>query len=93
MSPRTVNTTLDTFFILDTISKVNTDGMTVGQVCKTQNAMTRRQVQGVLDTLEGCGFVFYEVVKYGRTGKKVYRVTENCAMLCASISRNYGENC
>ena len=91
MTARTVNTTMDTFFILDTLSLKNKTGMTVGEVAKTQGAMTRGQVQRVLDNLMGAGFIYFDMMPHGRTGKKVYRVAENLAMLCSSIARNYVE--
>lgn len=87
MTARTINSTMDTLFILDAISYRNKVGMTVGEIAKTQGELSRGQVQRILDNLVGSGFVWAETVPHGRTGKRMYRVGDNCAMICASIAR------
>jgi len=89
-SVRGTNVMIDTLTIMDTIA-FSGDGMTVGEVGKIYNNLTRRQIQKIVDNLEAAGFVFCENRAHGRTGKKVYRLAEYAAIICSSIARNYTE--
>jgi len=69
------------------------DGVTVGQIQKAVPWLTRGQVERTMRMLEGEGYVWAAMVKYGRTGKRIYRVTEQTAIAFASIARQYTEAC
>lgn len=90
-STRGTNAFLDTLFILDSIAASKT-GLTVGEVGKLYPSLTRRQVQKIVDNLEAGGMVFCTVLPHGRTGKKVFGVTEYAAIVCASVSGHYAQN-
>lgn len=91
MPNRTSNTLMDTFTLMENMAE-RPQGMTVGEMCKIMAWVTKGQMTRILGTLSDIGFVMNEKVPHGRTGKYVYRVTEMCAIHCASISRTYGEN-
>lgn len=67
------------------------DGGTVGQIQKYHPDLTVGQVKRILVRLVEAGLLFTETVKYGRTGKTVYRISEYCAMTCSGIARMYAE--
>lgn len=90
MASRTANTLMDTFTLLEGMVE-RPQGMTVGEMVKAMNWVTRGQMLRMLVNLKAMGFVYSERVSHGRTGKDVYRVTELCAIHCASISRTYTE--
>lgn len=79
---------LDYLFILESVSGLKHGG-TVGQIAKPYSSLSRGQVQRILDSMEKSGIIYMTVEQYGRTGKKVYRITEYAAMVCATIARNY----
>lgn len=90
METRSANTFYDTLVILDILAGFP-DGQTVGQCRKVVPGLSVGQVGRMLAVLMQCGFVFETLEPYGRTGKKVYRMTENAAIFLSSISRTYVE--
>lgn len=88
MSAKMINQTWDTFSILAAIARSG-EGLSVGEVNKTHGALTRGQCQRMIEGLMGAGMIYQEVVKWGRTGKKIYKLTEHCAIVCSSIARDY----
>jgi DNA-binding IclR family transcriptional regulator len=66
-------------------------GTTVGEIAKAIAFMTKGQVQRVLDELVAEGYAYSENKPHGRTGKKVYKMTEGYAMEIAHINRSYME--
>jgi DNA-binding IclR family transcriptional regulator len=66
-------------------------GTTVGEVAKAIAFMSKGQCQRVLDELVSEGYAYQEVKPHGRTGKKVYFMTEGYAMEIAHINRSYAE--
>jgi len=81
----------DYLLILDSVSGLKNGG-TVGQIQKPFPSLSRGQVQRVLDSMVNTGIIFMTVETYGRTGKKVYRITEFAAMVCAGIATNYTQS-
>lgn len=77
-------------YVLEGVS-CSRDGVTVGQLQKLHSNLTVGQVGRMLTRLCESGLVYMTVEPYGRTGKKVYRITEFCAVMCAGIARNYTE--
>ena len=75
-------------YILDGVAG-SKNGTTIGQLQKVHPSYTVGQVGRMLNKLVEAGFVYVTVEPYGNTGKKVYRITEFCAMICAGIARNY----
>lgn len=67
------------------------NGATIGQLEKAIAWMSRGQVVNVLEILEEMSFAYHEIVPHGRTGKKVYRLTEHAAINFAGIARSYTE--
>jgi len=90
MPNKTVELVLNLFNVSDQLSRVQS-GMTIGQIEKNLPWMTRGQVTLVLKTLEDMTFAYHEVVAHGRTGKRVYHMTEHAAINFAGIARNYTE--
>jgi len=68
-------------------------GKTVGQVAKAINWLSKGQVERALKKLETDGMCWSETVPHGRTGKRVYRLTEAAAIQFAAIARQYTESC
>jgi len=91
MPSKTTEIVLNVINIANLLSCVQ-KGMTIGEVEKSLNWMTRGQVVNVLNILEEMSFAYHEVLPHGRTGKKVYRLTEHAAINFASIARQYTEN-
>ena len=60
---------------------------TVGEIQKMNSHLTRGQMQRVLNGLMGEGYVNFTTVKYGRTGKKVYYVTDRCVVNVSIVGR------
>jgi hypothetical protein len=91
MSARQTNFVLDVMTVMDHLSRIQS-GLTVGQINKAMPYLTRGQIIRVLDSVGEAGLTYHEVMPHGRTGKKVYKMTENAAMQFASIARQYGEH-
>jgi predicted ArsR family transcriptional regulator len=70
---------------------MNPKGVTVGEVSKQVAFLTKGQVQRVLDELVFEGYAYQEIKPHGRTGKKVYRMTEAYAIEIAHVNRMYAE--
>lgn len=87
---QSVETLNNTFSIMHQLAG-SEKGLTIGEIERTLNWMSRAQVIKVLDNLSAVGFTYHEVVAHGRTGKKIYRMTESCAIHCAAIARGYTE--
>lgn len=87
---RTVDTLQDTFTVMHNLAE-HPEGVTVGEMNKLLSWLTRGQIQRILDVLEATQFTYQELVKHGRTGKKLYRLTEHAAIHCAAIARTYSE--
>jgi len=68
-------------------------GTTIGQIQKAAPWMTRGQVERIMKGMENDGYVWSEVIAYGRTGKRVYRMTEHAAIGFASVARQYTQSC
>jgi len=68
-------------------------GLTIGEIMKETPYMTRGQVERALKEMQEYGYVWHEVLPYGRTGKKIWRVTETAAITMAGIARNYTDSC
>jgi hypothetical protein len=90
MSNRMGDTFFDALTVLDKLSQ-SPDGMTVGQINKAMGYLTVGQVGRIVHSLGAQAFVCCEIQPHGRTGKKVYKMTERAAILCGSISRQYVE--
>jgi DNA-binding PadR family transcriptional regulator len=65
---------------------------TIGNIQKMNPHMTRGQVERALNNLASEGYVFFETVAYGRTGKKVWHATENGIINLCAVTRAYAEN-
>lgn len=68
-------------------------GLTVGEIMKETPYLTRGQVERALKEMCEYGYVWCEIVAYGRTGKRLWRVTETAAITMSSIARNYTASC
>lgn len=90
MSNRTTNIVLDVFNVMSFLSRIQ-NGATVGEIEKAHNWMTRGQVENTLKILSSMSFTYHEVVPHGRTGKRVFHLTETAAIHCAAIARDYSE--
>lgn len=90
MPSRTTNIVLDVFNVLHHLSSVQ-NGATVGQIEKALNWMSRGQVENALKHLTEMTFTYHEIVPHGRTGKRVFYMTEHAAINCAAIARSYTE--
>lgn len=91
MKSHTHSTFVVTLDVIRTISQRG-DGMTVGEVQGMMFAFTYGQTKRCLDGLVLDGLLWVENVPYGRTGKNLYRVTENAAILCSDIVQSYSRN-
>lgn len=69
------------------------DGVTIGEIQKAVPWMTRGQVERIMKMLEAEEYVWAAMVAYGRTGKRLYRMTESAAIVFASVARQYTESC
>lgn len=90
MSAKMANTFYDTLTVLDALS-YSPDGLTAGQVQKVMPVCTVGQVKRMMASLLLCGFVHQTTERHGRTGKTVYHMTENAAIMLSSVSRQYVE--
>lgn len=90
MASRQEEFVLNMLNIQSSLSRVQ-NGMTIGEIQKQNNWMTRSQVIAILNLLEAISFAYHQVMPHGRTGKKVYRMTEHAAINLASIAREYSE--
>lgn len=88
MSLRTASNINDVFAVMHALSSAH-DGMTIGEIEKSASWMSRGQVERVLSGLSEIGFTYHEVKPHGRTGKRVFRLTEAAVMSCSSIAYNY----
>lgn len=90
MASRTTNIVLDLFNVLGHLSCLQ-NGATIGEIEKAINWMTRGQVQNSLKILSEMGFTYHEVKPHGRTGKRVFYMTETAAIQLSAIARDYTE--
>lgn len=90
MPSRTTNIVLDVFNVLHHLSSVQ-NGATIGQVQKACSWMSRGQVENALKHLSEMSFAYHEEKPHGRTGKRVFFMTEHAAINCAGIARSYTE--
>jgi len=81
----------DTLTVLDILSKAK-EGLTVGGIQKHMSILTVGQVKRITESLLECGFIHEEIKPHGATGKKVYHMTENAAIMLSSVGRQYVEN-
>lgn len=88
MSVRNATRFYDTFAVLHALSSAK-DGLTIGQIEKVNTWMSRGQVERILESLSDIGFTYHEVIAHGRTGKRVFRITETAASICSVIAHNY----
>jgi hypothetical protein len=65
------------------------EGMTVGELQGYMFGCTYGQVKRMLDTLLADNFIWAENVKHGRTGKNIYRVGENAAIVGTDIAQGF----
>lgn len=91
MPNKTTEIVLNVFNVANVLAGVQ-KGATIGEIAKHLSWMSRGQVIVVLNTLEEMSFAYHEIVPHGRTGKKVYRMTEHAAINFAGIARTYTEN-
>lgn len=91
MPNKTTEIVLNVLNIANCLSSVQ-NGMTIGEVEKCVQWMSRAQIINVLNILEDMSFAYHEVKPHGRTGKKVYHLTETAAIHFASIARTYTEH-
>ena len=90
MPSRTTNLVLDLFNVLSHLSTLQ-NGATIGQIEKAIAWMSRGQVENSLKILSEMGFTYHEEQPHGRTGKRVFHMTENAAIQLAAIARDYTE--
>lgn len=90
MSARMANTFYDTLTVLDLLS-MNKEGLTVGKMQKSMAACTVGQIKRMVASLELCGFIHATNEKHGRTGKTVWHMNEQAAVMLSSVSRQYVE--
>jgi len=70
----------------------NPQGMTIGQVQGMMFGCTYGQVKRMLETLASENLIWVETVPYGKTGKKVFRVAENAAIIASDITQGYAKS-
>lgn len=63
------------------------DSATIGNVQKMNLHMTRGQVQRIIKSLMGEGYLTETELPYGRTGKKVYHPTERCRQNVSIVAK------
>ncbi len=68
------------------------EGLTIGQVQSSFFGCSYGQVKRMLTTLEDDGFVSKQNVPHGKTGKNLYRLTENAAIWACDIAQTYSTN-
>jgi len=90
MPGRTTNIVLDVFNVLSHLSCLQ-NGATIGQIERAINWMSRGQVENTLKILSEMNFTYHEIVPHGRTGKRVFYMTENAAIQLSAIARDYTE--
>jgi len=91
MPKKTTEIVLNFMNVCNVLSEVQ-NGMTIGEIEKSIQWMTRGQVTNVLSIMEEMSFAYHEVKAHGRTGKKVYRLTEHAAINFAGIARQYTQH-
>lgn len=91
MPSKTTEIVLNVFNVSSYLAGIQ-NGATIGQIEKGISWMSRGQVINVLNILEEMSFAYHELVPHGRTGKKIYRLTEHAAINFAGIARTYTEN-
>jgi len=64
-------------------------GMTVGELQRACKEYSKGQLQRVLSELEKANFVHAEMMPYGGTGKRVYRLNRNVAVNCEILADNF----
>lgn len=90
MNASTRNFVLEIFTAMDHLSGVQ-NGCTITEMCKVMPYCSRGEIIRILETLEGMHYAYHEIKPHGRTGKKVYHLTETAAIHCAAIARQYTE--
>ena len=90
MSENTKNFVLELFAAMDALSRVQ-NGSSISEMHKIMPYCSRGEVIRVLNALVETGLAYQEKKPHGRTGKLVFHMTENCAIGCASIARQYTE--
>ncbi len=79
------------FITLDALRYIawNPQGLTVGEVVRAMHGLSYGQVKRIVETLVEDNLLMVETVKHGRTGKKIYRVAENAAIIGSDILNGY----
>lgn len=62
---------------IESIARLNDDA-TIGAIQKMNSYLTRGQVERALKQLEREGYVLWKMEPYGRTGKKVWYLSNTC---------------
>jgi len=86
MKSSTHSTFMLTMDILRTLSW-DGKGKTIGEMQKMMFQLTYGQVKRAMDGLVSDGLLHVENVPYGKTGKNVYRLTENAAIIASDITQ------
>lgn len=64
-------------------------GMTIGELQRACKDFSKGQIERTLRALEESGFVQAEMIAYGRTGKRVYRLHRNVAVNCELLAETF----
>lgn len=81
---------INTMWISQVIAQSKT-GMTVGEVNKVVNSLTRGQVKRIMDGMVKDGYMSTRKEPHGKTGKVVYRISEGFVMECCQVAQNYNQ--
>lgn len=63
--------------VIESVARLR-ENATVGNIQKMNSHKTRGQIERMLVSLQEEGYVTYHVEKYGRTGRKVWSLTDRC---------------
>lgn len=64
--------------VIEAVARLNEDA-TIGNVQKMNPHLTRGQVARCMDQLETEGYMHHKTERHGRTGKKVYYLSNTCS--------------